>query len=344
VNKRSRDVVYSDSSENSVLKVFNDFKNWTYRFPRIMGSTVEIEDGCLVKVHIPTFGTEELKQVIDCNRNMLAWSTELTDHPDSHLVAIQNMETRTFRTEIFTDVGGTRQNIGANFVVIDGSLKNSSEKFLMTIIEDGIVLRFPSETMEEIVKNLQNGLAFTIENNSMSVKIMFVDPYEPESKTGALISPIDDMYLLGHYQYGLTLSRQFRSQIPISGTTDWALRLSTVINADRGRFPLQLQPRYFEICEQIGILIASTVEQFIRPLTLSEQKQICIRIRIESDSVTYETAKWHGLDQEQYQWTGILDDKLIPYLYQLCPLISLQLYIELYFSIISTRLLQNIDY
>ena len=161
-----------------------------------MGSTVEIEDGCLVKVHIPTFGTEELKQVIDCNRNMLAWSTELTDHPDSHLVAIQNMETRTFRTEIFTDVGGTRQNIGANFVVIDGSLKNSSEKFLMTIIEDGVVLRFSSETMEEIVKNLQNGLAFTIKNSSMSVKIIFVDPYEPESKTGALISPIDDMYLL----------------------------------------------------------------------------------------------------------------------------------------------------
>uniref|UniRef100_A0AC34QMP6 FYVE-type domain-containing protein n=1 Tax=Panagrolaimus sp. JU765 TaxID=591449 RepID=A0AC34QMP6_9BILA len=343
VNKRNRDPVYNDTSENTVLKVFNDFRNWSYRLSRILGSTVEIEGGCLIKVHIPTYATEELKQVVESNRNMLAWCTELTEHPDSHLVAIQNPDS-TFRTEIFTDVGGTRQTIGANFIIIDGSLKSSNEKFIMTIIEDGVVLRFSSETMEEIVKNLLNGTVFSIDSQSMSVQIMFVDPNEPQSKTGALISPIDEVYLLGHFQYGLTLTRQFRSMIMIPNTTEWALRLSTVINADSGRFPIQLQPRYFEICEQIGTLMAGTVEQFILPLTLSEQRQLCIRLRIESDLVTYETAKWHDLEQEHYSWTAILDDKLIPYLYQICPMISCQLYIELYFSIICTRLLPNFDY
>lgn len=130
----------------------------------------------------------------------------------------------------------------------------------------------------------------------------------------------------------------------IPNTFDWALRLSTVINADQGKFPIQLQPRYFDICEQIGLRIATTIEQFIRALILSEQRQLCIRLKIESDCVTYETAKWYGLEQEHYMWTSILDDKLIPYLYQLCPMITTQLHIELHFSIISTRLLQNIDY
>lgn len=178
-----------------MLKVFNDFRNWSYRLSKILGSTVEIEGGCLIKVYIPTFVTEELKQVVESNRNMLAWCTELTDHPDSHLVAIQNPDS-TFRTEIFTDVGGTRQTIGANFIVIDGSLKNSNEKFVMTLIEDGVVLRFPSETMEEIVKNLSNGTFFSIDSQTMSVQIMFVDPNEPQSKLGTLISPIDEIYLL----------------------------------------------------------------------------------------------------------------------------------------------------
>lgn len=126
---------------------------------------------------------------------MLAWATMLTDHSDCHLVAIQNPET-TFRTEIFTDVESTRERIGCNFVVLDGSLKNSSESFVMSIVEDGVIIRFSCETLEEVIKCLLSGTPYSLNSSNMRVNITFDEPYEPKYKTGGLLSPIDQLYLI----------------------------------------------------------------------------------------------------------------------------------------------------
>ena len=58
----------------------------------------------------------------------------------------------------------------------------------------------------------------------------------------------------------------------IPTASEWALRLSTVINIEDGKIPLQLQPRYFEICEQVGTHMASTIGCFVRQLTISDQR------------------------------------------------------------------------
>ena len=128
---------------------------------------------------------------------MLSWATTpLTDHSDCHLVAIQNSETATFRTEIFTDVESTREKIGCNFIVLDGSLKNSTENFQMSIVEDGVIIRVSSETMEEIVKCLLVGASYSLSSSSMIFNIAFIEPYIPKYKIGGLISPIDQQYLI----------------------------------------------------------------------------------------------------------------------------------------------------
>jgi hypothetical protein len=343
VNERKRTSTYLDSSENTVLKVFNDFKNWSYRLPKILGSTVEIENGTTINVRIPKWSVEDIKQILESNRNMLAWASSLTDHSDCHLVAIQNSES-TFRTEIFTDVESTREKIGCNFIVLDGSLKNCTDNFQMSIVEDGVIVRVSSETMEEIVKCLIIGASYSTTSQNMNLNFVFAEPFEPKYTIGGLLSPIDHMYLIGKYQYGLNLSRQFRSQMLIPNASEWALRLSTVINIEDGKIPLQFQPRYFEICEQVGTYMAGTIGSFVKALTISDQRQICIRIKLENDMVTYDTATWKGLEQEHYVWTAALDDQLIPYLYQLCPLIQSTFHMELHFSLISIRLLSNVEY
>lgn len=44
VNRKNREPVYDDDVGSSVLKVFNDFRNWTYRMPMIYGSYISLED------------------------------------------------------------------------------------------------------------------------------------------------------------------------------------------------------------------------------------------------------------------------------------------------------------
>lgn len=44
VNRRTRDPVYSSFSDTTVLKVFTDFRNWSYRMLRVHGSTLDLQD------------------------------------------------------------------------------------------------------------------------------------------------------------------------------------------------------------------------------------------------------------------------------------------------------------
>lgn len=62
------------------------------------------------------------------------------------------------------------------------------------------------------------------------------------------------------------MNRQFRSQNILSLSTEWALRLASVINMDEGKFPTLLQPKIFELCEQLVTQISITIEPFIGAL------------------------------------------------------------------------------
>uniref|UniRef100_A0A7E4VCH7 FYVE-type domain-containing protein n=1 Tax=Panagrellus redivivus TaxID=6233 RepID=A0A7E4VCH7_PANRE len=343
VNPVNREPLYTDMTENSILKMFNNFKNWTYKMPRLLGSTIIIEGGAIARVNIPPLAGEELRQLLETNKTMIAFSTDLSDHVDSHLVAVQ-LPDGAFRTEIFTDVNASRDRISASFVVLDGSLRNPNENFSMNIVEDGIVLRFPVERMEDVVRHLQTKTPLSIESGSMKVVFEFESPPLPLNPMGAVVSPIDEKYLLGNYQYGLTLHRQLKTQIPLNGLPEWALRLTAVVNLESGKLPVAMQSRYFEMCEQIGNVIGATIEPAIPMLVAMRTRTIAIRITMDTENVSYETPEWLGLEEDRSAWITSLDDLLIPYLYTLSSLTQTPFNMELYFYILSIRLLENVTY
>lgn len=108
-------------------------------------------------------------------------------------------------------------------------------------------------------------------------------------------------------QYGLVLSRQFRSQISIPNHAERALRLAAVINLNKGKFLQHLQPKIFEYCEQLAERIAATIEAFVELLISCDVKAICMRINVDDNLCTYETEKW-PIDHAYNVWLEYLDD------------------------------------
>uniref|UniRef100_A0A914CFU7 Smad anchor for receptor activation-like C-terminal domain-containing protein n=1 Tax=Acrobeloides nanus TaxID=290746 RepID=A0A914CFU7_9BILA len=279
---------------------------------------------------------EEIKTLVESNRSMICWILDFNDQADSCFVCEQKGNGG-YTTHIFTNGGKSRRVTGASFVIFDGALKHSNEKFIVTVIEDGIVVRMQSETMDEAVRCLLAGQNFHLESSSMVVDIIWEDKFTPVYNTGALISPIDGSDIGGKYQYGLVLHRQFRSMNFIPTANEWALRLSTVINMEDGKFPSVLQPKYFDICEQMAAQIATTIAPFIGVLVANNHRFVAIRVRIDTDNVTYDTAKWPGMEDEHFVWTVTLDDQIIPYLYNLCAILPSGFHVEMHMPIVSAR-------
>lgn len=107
------------------------------------------------------------------------------------------------------------------------------------------------------------------------------------------------------------LQRQLRTQIPFNDVSEWALRLTAVVNINEGKLPVVMQSRYFEICEQIGTVIGATLEPTLPILVTMRKRQIVIRVTMDSENVAYETAAWNGLEEDNRSWIASLDDMVI---------------------------------
>jgi len=126
----------------------------------------------------------------------MGWALEPNERADSHLVCEQSVGGGEFRTKIFTSSTGQRSLTGASFVVLDGALKSGDAPFVMSIVEDGMIVRMPPDTMEELIKSLLSGQDFELESDANKLEVLFRPSIEPKHMQGALVSPIDRRSLM----------------------------------------------------------------------------------------------------------------------------------------------------
>uniref|UniRef100_A0A183BYF3 FYVE-type domain-containing protein n=1 Tax=Globodera pallida TaxID=36090 RepID=A0A183BYF3_GLOPA len=372
--RRERPLFTTGAVQASVLKVLNDFRHWSYRMARLCGCSVAIRDMC-TDVILSPWALDEVRQIVATNRNMIGWALselcavadteEDSAEIDSHLVCVQeegddggaSFVTRIFsRNDSTVDATAltTRKITGASFVIFDGALRGS-ERLLVSLVEDGLVVRLHADLMEELVKALMAGDSFSATNEQghrFSVSFHCqdgpsspnVDGWHKSSLSsisrwtpGALQSPIDGRPLDGHVQYGLDRSRLLRSLIFFQFSSEWALRLSAVINMLPGKFPSALQPRFFDLCEQLTTQIVPTLEPFLQELISAEQRSISLRVHVDGEAISYETEKWPALPEQHFVWTVTLDEQLIPFLYALCAWLPSVFFVELHTFIVSAR-------
>uniref|UniRef100_F1KS52 Zinc finger FYVE domain-containing protein 9 n=1 Tax=Ascaris suum TaxID=6253 RepID=F1KS52_ASCSU len=336
VNRRTRDPVYSSFSDTTVLKVFTDFRNWSYRMLRVHGSTLDLQDD-ESRLVIPLWAKSDLKNLVESNRNMIAFALDFNADADSHLVCEQDA-TGSYRTQVFTTGVTARKVTGASFIIVDGALKSGDVPLSVSVVEDGIAIRLRADAMIAFAEALIAGEDYRLESNTMKFSLEWRN-IAPRGSIGELVSPIDQSSLLGNYEYGLTESRILSSIYTIPSVNEWALRLVAVYNMAKGKFAPLIQSKVFAVSEQISAQIAYTLVPFVDSLINNSIREICIRIRVTSDDAGYIAAKWPNMEQEYLTWKDLLDNQLVPGLFNICSYIPLGFDTELSMALVSTRTL-----
>uniref|UniRef100_A0A0M3IRC4 DUF3480 domain-containing protein n=1 Tax=Ascaris lumbricoides TaxID=6252 RepID=A0A0M3IRC4_ASCLU len=193
VNRRTRDPVYSSFSDTTVLKVFTDFRNWSYRMLRVHGSTLDLQDD-ESRLVIPLWAKSDLKNLVESNRNMIAFALDFNADADSHLVCEQDA-TGSYRTQVFTTGVTARKVTGASFIIVDGALKSGDVPLSVSVVEDGIAIRLRADAMIAFAEALIAGEDYRLESNTMKFSLEWRN-IAPRGSIGELVSPIDQSSLL----------------------------------------------------------------------------------------------------------------------------------------------------
>ncbi|VDK85572.1 unnamed protein product [Onchocerca ochengi] len=332
----NREPVYNSIFDTSVLKIFNDFRNWRFQMPIILGSTLMVRDNTESILIIPTWALEEIIKLIKANRNMIAWGLDFSPDADSYLVCKQD-DAGCFNSQIFTNGIGDRKVTGASFIVIDGALKDGGESFAVNVLEDGMAIRFRSDIMESLLEALSVGQDFEQISSAMKFSIKWNDDSYTQQSIGGLVSPIDNRSLIGCYQYGLKKSKILGSSYPIPNQVHWSLRLISVYNVAKGRFVQRVQSKVLTVSEQVAAQIATTLAPFITTLIEHDLRHIFFRIRITTEDAEYRTQPWPGLEKEFAAWSDFLDYQIVPGLFTICSYITIGFHAELHMGLISVR-------
>lgn len=91
------------------------------------------------------------------NEHVLAFGANFSLTADSHLVCMQNDVDGQYQTQSINIEGAPRKTTGASFIVFSGALKSSTGLTAkMSIVEDGLLIQIPPNTMTEMRSALKD--------------------------------------------------------------------------------------------------------------------------------------------------------------------------------------------
>lgn len=154
----------------------------------------------------------------------------------------------------------SREVIGAAFVAFATGHKGTDNGFTQTVVEDGLVIRLTSDSLETLLKRLAHGDEFKLEGETSRLEVRWIENDDLTSY-GAIISPIDGMDLRGFYQYGLLLNRALHANQTFYSDKSKALRLGSVISLNPHRMDPQIQSHFFDACEQLTLWLKTSLEE-----------------------------------------------------------------------------------
>uniref|UniRef100_A0A914W9T6 FYVE-type domain-containing protein n=1 Tax=Plectus sambesii TaxID=2011161 RepID=A0A914W9T6_9BILA len=337
VNKRSRAPVFGPVGHMSVMKVFTDFRNWSYRMSALAGSRVSLQDK-RTTVYIPKSCANDMRALVESNKNMVAWAVSFNHEADGHLVCCQASKGGSYSTQVISIRGRDRKTTGATFVIFDGALKTADQTVQVNIVEDGVAIRVRPDAMQTLTERLSRAEDMSIEGGADgdTVSIVWIDriTFVPP---GAVVSPVDNRSLETQYRYAVDPTRLVTATAAIPNANKWALRLAQVINVADGRLDETAENKVVALCEQIGIQLATTLAPFVGMLIARNQRSVVLRVRVGPDTAEYEAGAWmDGLEDEHCAWVAMLDDQLVATLFNISAYFGSGFHVELFFAIVET--------
>uniref|UniRef100_A0A4W5K8U3 FYVE-type domain-containing protein n=1 Tax=Hucho hucho TaxID=62062 RepID=A0A4W5K8U3_9TELE len=161
VSVRFRETVFRETG-HTIMNLLADLRNYQYSLPAVEGLRIHMEMGHSY-IDIPKSSFPEMLKVVNAsNEHVISVGAGFSSEADSHLVCFQNDE-GTYQTQANSQPGKTRTVTGASFVVFNGALKASSGFIAKSsIVEDGLMVQIPPETMEALRAALRGQTDFHI--------------------------------------------------------------------------------------------------------------------------------------------------------------------------------------
>ncbi|CAJ0576520.1 unnamed protein product, partial [Mesorhabditis spiculigera] len=328
--------VFGKNTNNTVIKMFTDFREWAFRMEQISGSTVVLK-GTETSIRIPRAAREQIKTLVQGNARMMAWQCGLASEADSQLVCVDDGGLLT--TQLLAR-GHTRAVTGASFVIFDSGLKSADDVFQITIVEDGVTIRMSGDSLEKLADALKVGEDWEAisPKGAGVVRVQWVDAeyFLNDDSVSNLVSPIDGRYMGGHFQYGLSLTRALSTSIQVCASPEYAVRLSHVFHVGDDRIAPDDEAKVFSVAEMLAREATKHLDSFVQPLTSIGQMSVAIRLEVCDQDVSMDIAPWEGLEQQRDQYVSSMD-QLVPILYGLLEYIPGGLNLEIHLAIVSAR-------
>lgn len=307
VSVRHRDSVYRETG-HTIMNLLADLRNYQYSLPVVEGLRIHMEMGHSF-IDIPKSSFNEMQKVVSSsNEHVISVGAGFSSAADSHLVCFQNEEGN-YQTQANSMPGKTRTVTGASFVVFNGALKASSGFIAKSsIVEDGLMVQIPPETMEALRVALREQNNFTIpcgKNDGAelreNVTVRWLD-WKPETNAGRR-SGVDSRPLDGVHSVRMQQDAEFES----GGRS---IRCTEVFyqrqSADCG--PPLSPCGVFQ--KEMAVATCSALTPHLSVLTCSGINSLSLRVSTQADMVEYQAGSGGRLLPQRYM--NEMDGALIP--------------------------------
>ncbi|XP_051541056.1 zinc finger FYVE domain-containing protein 16 isoform X1 [Myxocyprinus asiaticus] len=309
VSVRFRESVFKETG-HTIMNLLTDLRNYQYSLPVVDSLRVHMEMGNSY-IDIPKSRFNEMLKVVNSsNEHVISFGACFSTEADSHLVCMQN-EDGSYQTQANSIPGKTRRVTGASFVVFNGALKASSGFIAKSsIVEDGLMVQIPPETMEGLRQALRDQTDFKIpcgkvdsEETRENVNVRWVDWTAPVN-TG-ITSPVDGRSLEGVSSVKIQQDSEFEMDGRIIRCTEvfYLLKSSNIslsaVLTSSAQFQREIATASCAaLCPHLSVLMANGINS------------LALRVSTDSDMVEYQAGSGGCLLPQKYM--NDLDGALIP--------------------------------
>ncbi|XP_037340155.2 zinc finger FYVE domain-containing protein 16 isoform X1 [Pungitius pungitius] len=302
---RFRDSVYRETG-HTIMNLLADLRNYQYSLSVVEGLRIHMEMGHSY-IDIPKSSFNEMQKVVNAaNEHVISIGARFSSEADSHLVCFQSEE-GSYQTQASSKPGQTRTVTGASFVVFNGALKASSGFIAKSsIVEDGLMVQIPPETMEALRGALREQTDFHIpcgRNDGgeprENVSVRWVDRSSPVNAGRS--SAVDGRPLDGVRSVRMQQEAEFESD----GRT---IRCTEVFYQPRAPEAAPSSCGVFQ--KEMALAACSALTPHLAVLAASGINALSLRVSTQADMVEYQAGSGGRLLPQRYM--NELDGALIP--------------------------------
>uniref|UniRef100_A0A673YF53 Zinc finger, FYVE domain containing 16 n=1 Tax=Salmo trutta TaxID=8032 RepID=A0A673YF53_SALTR len=309
VSVRFRETVFRETG-HTIMNLLADLRNYQYSLPAVEGLRIHMEMGhSYIDIPKSSF-TEMLKVVNASNEHVISVGAGFSSEADSHLVCFQNDEGN-YQSQANSQPGKTRTVTGASFVVFNGALKASSGFIAKSsIVEDGLMVQIPPETMEALRAALRVQTDFHIPCGKAdggelrdNITVRWVDWSAPVN--AGVTSGVDGKPLEGVHSVRMQQDTEFESDGRTIRCTEvfYVLKNPDVILS-------AVLPSCCVFQREMAVASCSALTPHLSVLSASGINSLALRVSTQTDMVEYQAGSGGRLLPQRYM--NELDSALIP--------------------------------